>query len=397
MSRLHEALETRRFAEGTVKLPQSSFQDPHIQNIINIIVKDGKFKLPELVASRRDKLVKYLAQKTVSTGGKITHQLIFDWIGKQETRMNKVAAKAPILYHTMKNNVVAGELFHIFQMTELPPQGAKFSTVMFYELVRAVQADQESFFPMENFLDRRRLRQVNFVFMGVGKKTRYDSVPTACATPGGDFAFNVPFCQKLMDWAYLVGEKPKGLKYVSNGGDIPDEYAPIEFLIMHEFMHYVNGDFYYDKIIRGSNGQKADQMTINWVGDFRSNYLLCKSGYQPLPIGLYNDMINYDRQTRYKEMYDLIEQQMKLAKGAAKSGGKGGKKPKPPPYVPKVGDVVENNETWEVGEIVAINADGTVEVKPVDPATLSNSPSPAQPAPPMVNNPAVNGPGRVKP
>jgi hypothetical protein len=52
---------------------------------------------------------------------------------------------------------------------------------------------------------------------------------------------------------------------------------------------------------------QANPTIINWVGDFRSNYLLVKSGYDQLPMGLFNDGINYDRQDTYKEMYDLVK------------------------------------------------------------------------------------------
>jgi len=386
MKRVDEGFENRKFAVGKVNLPQSSLNDPRMQNMIKVICNTGVFKLPTDMSKKKSKLCRTLAQATVGTGGKIQPQMIYDWIAKEQGRMDKVAAKAPILYATMKNNVVAGEVFHFFELMNVPTNAERFTTAMFYRLVRAIRADQDEFFPLASFIDRRRLQNPNFVFTGAGdgKKTKYDNVPTACATPSGDFAFNIPFMQKLIDWAFLIGEKPKGLKYVSNGGDIPDEYAPLEFLIMHEFMHYSNGDFYYHKILRGMNGKaKADGMIINWVGDFRSNYLLCKSGYQALPIGLYNDEINYDRQKTYVEMYRLVEEQMKLAR---KKGGPKPPQPKQPPqgpYVPKIGDIVENHDTYEVGEITKINPDGTVEVTPVDPAKLKAQ-AQAQQQPPVV-------------
>jgi hypothetical protein len=69
-------------------------------------------------------------------------------------------------------------------------------------------------------------------------------------------------------------------------------------------MHYSNDDFYYQKII-----PKANNTIINWVGDFRTNYLLVKSGYEQLPMGLFNDSINYDRQSEYIEMYRLVKEE----------------------------------------------------------------------------------------
>jgi hypothetical protein len=103
-----------------------------------------------------------------------------------------------------------------------------------------------------------------------------------------------------MNFAYAKGMKPKSAKYKSNGGEFPDEWAPIEFLIMHEFYHYTHGDFHFSKVMGGNH-------TIhNWVGDFRSNYDLMKAGYAPIPGGLYNDLVNYDRQTSYREMYEIV-------------------------------------------------------------------------------------------
>jgi hypothetical protein len=52
---------------------------------------------------------------------------------------------------------------------------------------------------------------------------------------------------------------------------------------------------------------KANPKIINWVGDFRTNYLLVKSGFEQLPIGLFSDHVNYDRQKSYKEMYDIVK------------------------------------------------------------------------------------------
>jgi predicted metal-dependent peptidase len=107
--------------------------------------------------------------------------------------------------------------------------------------------------------------------------------------------------------------KPKSKKYENNGGDIPPEWCLIEFLIIHELMHYTHDDFYYTKIY------KADPNIINWVGDFRNNYTMTKIGIEHLPIGLYNDHINYDRQKSYREMYNIVKREFdKLSDDAKK-------------------------------------------------------------------------------
>jgi hypothetical protein len=112
--------------------------------------------------------------------------------------------------------------------------------------------------------------------------------------------------QQLINFAWLKNVKPKGKKYQANGGEIPDYYAPIEFLILHEILHLVQADNYYQK------KYKANHKIINYVGDFRSNYELVKvlGKEHQLPIGLYSDFVNYDRQSSYKEMYDLVKKSL---------------------------------------------------------------------------------------
>ena len=74
-----------------------------------------------------------------------------------------------------------------------------------------------------------KVQKVNALFVS--------NINTAAATPKGEFLFNKKFMQELMDFAMVEGLHPKGKKYVSNGGNIPDCYAYIEFLIIHELLH----------------------------------------------------------------------------------------------------------------------------------------------------------------
>lgn len=309
---LGEVFQQRKFQPGQVKFSTSSFKDPHIIKIANEVAK--------------------------ATG--VSVQTLFDQIQKKVDEFKPIAEKAPILYHTAVHNIIENELFQKFWESEVPSSAPEFSVSMFYRLVRSIRADHDEFFPLRSFIDKRRLMNPKYVFTeqkkepkktftpaeiasGVADKWKKEqaekqkkededaqtskmfNVPTAAATPNGEFIFNKHFMQKLMDYSNLKGITPKGRKYSGNGGPIPDEYAYIEFLIMHEFMHYSNDDFYYQGIIPNAN-----PMVINWVGDFRTNYLLVKSGYEELPIGLFNDMINYDRQKEYVEMYNLVMSEM---------------------------------------------------------------------------------------
>lgn len=290
--RLNEAFQYRKFQPGQVNFPSSSIQDPFIQKVVQLLAHANN----------------------------VTPQQIEQAVEHKVAERNEQAVLIPLLHGTMMKNAVENEVFDMFWNGDVPVNGPKFNTTTFYKLVRAIRADHDEFFPLRGFIDKRRLQnpQYSFVDENTDKKSPYASVNTAAASPNGDFIFNVRFMQKLMDYSHLKQIKPKGSKYISNGGDIPDEYGYIEFLIMHEFMHYSNDDFYYQKII-----PKANPKIINWVGDFRTNYLLVKSGYEPLPIGLYNDSINYDRQKSYIEMYNLVKQEIdKLPTGDQQSIGK---------------------------------------------------------------------------
>jgi len=273
-----EGLENRKYAPGQVKFSASTLNDPHIRKIL---------------------------QEISTTTGKPVSELA-QHIAKEQAEFQDIAKKAPVLYSTLEKNVVEDSTFNMFQKAKVPVNGPKLNTTTFYRLMRSIRADHDEFLPLRSFVDRRTLTTPKIIFTQEGDTGPYRSVTTAAATPTGDFIFNVPFCQALLDYAHLKGLKPKGHKYISNGGDIPDEYAYIEFLIMHEFMHYSNDDFFYQKIIPNANPK-----IINWVGDFRTNYLLVKSGYEQLPIGLFNDDINYDRQAHYVDMYKIVEDEFK--------------------------------------------------------------------------------------
>ena len=297
---LQEALSNRKAAPGSVPFSTSSLQDPWIV-----------------------KSIKYISTETG-----IPEADIIKRVNAKVAEMTNRSKLAPALYQTMLKNAVESEVFGLIwngvptvddtisglarQMGfEIPtkkvgqkPVSTQFSDRTFMQLVRFIKADHDEFFPLRGFVDRRVLENEQWVILPNDNYKQYASITTAAATPSGIFMFDRHFCQKLIDYGELKGLKGNGKKYVSQGGPIPDSYAYIEFLIMHELMHFSNDDFYYQHIIPNANGT-----IINWVGDFRSNYLLVKSGYAQLPMGLYNDAINYDRQSEYTQMYRIVEEE----------------------------------------------------------------------------------------
>lgn len=119
---------------------------------------------------------------------------------------------------------------------------------------------------------------------------KYNDIETAAATPDGFFIFNMNFMRDLINFAEVTGLRMDTPKYQSNGGDIPDSYGYIETLILHEFLHFRFGDF-----SRFTSLKKYSHHTHNVATDLRSNYILLKSGYPQLPLGLYSDEFNTDR------------------------------------------------------------------------------------------------------
>jgi len=68
------------------------------------------------------------------------------------------------------------------------------------------------------------------------------SVKTAAASAEADIIFYKPFAQKLIYYARKKGVQGTASFYESQGGDIPDSYVYIEFLIRHELGHVTRGD-----------------------------------------------------------------------------------------------------------------------------------------------------------
>jgi predicted metal-dependent peptidase len=262
-------------AVGTVS-PKSDLQDPHIRKLIDYLSKTTNQSVQDIEAHLMDKV--------------------------QE--MAGLQKKAPILYASMAHNAIEAELNKLFEKAPQPKAAPTFDPITFSALIRRVKAENASIFPLRNFIDRKPIASPRIILTPskdpIDEK-RFGSIHTAAATPDGEFIFYVPFMQQCLNFAHIKGVTPKSKKYKNNGGDFAPEWSIIEFLILHEFFHYTHADFHYQKVL------KADPQIINWVGDFRSNYDLIKAGHEPIPMGLYNDLINYDRQKTYKEMYDLVK------------------------------------------------------------------------------------------
>lgn len=327
-----EHFDYSRTRLGDVKFSAKDWTHPEIQKILDFYEKETNIPRAEVEA--------------------------FVTLYNQHTQ--KLAKIAPVLYHTMQHNLVEDTLFTILwrglqledtdimdmikkRIDSLPDEmgkniansanvvqfahrlamppikhpvaGAynvfnqKFNRE-FNDLIEYIRAEHEKFNPMRSLVDFKNLKIPAPIFTQDPKdpKPKLDNgkhaVTTAAASSNGDFYFSKQFFQVLADWAYIIDLKPKGAKYKNNGGPFDPCFAYFEFVVIHEFLHFTESDFHYQHII-----PKANPKIINWVGDFRSNHLLVKSGFQQLPMGLYNDMINFDRQQEYIDMYNMVKEE----------------------------------------------------------------------------------------
>lgn len=349
-----EAFVTRKAAPGQVQFKHSTLTDPHIQQII----ADA-------------------SQKTGVPEAKILAEM-----QKYITQIEEMKQYSYLLYDTAARNAAESAVFDLIEHSH-KPHHETFDPVTFMKLIKMVQMEHEQFFPL------RAPGETNYIFnfspiLLPSNKKEYahwnNVINTAAATAKGEFLFNVPFMQKLMTFAEVEGLKPKGKKYVSNGGPIPDAYSYIEFLIMHELLHYTYGDF--------STAKRMPKFTPkehNFASDFRSNYMLVKSGYDQLPMGLFSDHINYDRQGKYAEMVELVHLELKkLPKNlqdvfldiADMDDHPAPQPPSQPPQPPgpprplQVNDVVKEKKTGKFYKVTAITKDGKVETVPATDAEV---------------------------
>lgn len=270
----------KKMAIGTVS-KKSQLSDPHIQ-----------------------KVIKHISQATGKSVSDIENHLL-----NKVKEFEEIRIKSPILYNSIANNILEQELYKYLRTGNIKaPAGVdKFNPVTFSALVRRIKAEHPSLFPLRNFYNKKPIVAPRMILVPTDNKDdkKFNTIHTAAATPNGEFIFNVVCAQNDMNFAYIQNIKPNSKKYKHNGGPFPDEWAPVEFTILHEFYHYTHGDFHYMKVMGG-------HPTIhNWASDFRTNYDLIKAGHHPYTEGLFNDHINYDRQQTYQEMYEIVEREFK--------------------------------------------------------------------------------------
>jgi hypothetical protein len=336
-----EAFDISRRARGEIKFKTSSIRDPHILSVIAEVSKKTGVPPKEIVQHIQDKV----------------------------SKLTEIQKYSPILYDIAVKNAVESAAFDL--VADVDNQNfEKFNPLTFDSLIKLIRREHRQFFPVRQPGSHKYVYGFNPILVPTKNRdlSGYNSVSTAAATPRGEFIFNIEFMQKLMDWATIEHLVPQGKKYISNGGVIPDCYGYIEFLIVHELLHFSYGDFNY-----GKQMPEFSHQVHNMASDFRSNYMLIKNGYSQLPIGLYSDDVNSDRQESYREMAQLVHDELKklpqnLQNLVPKPADDHSSPPEPSPL--EVGDLVKNKDTGEIGRITKINRDGSLETELVDPNSL---------------------------
>lgn len=299
---IYEGMST---AASNVSLKKSSISDPNIQKTIKLYASAKSMSVPEAQAKFKAALSKYIRDLGVS---------------KMNSNAVDNAAESVAFQFIQELNPADLDLedYGIDDPADLLDRD------YFFDLTQYVLGENSQFFPLRNPFEKKSVRPYFFITPdhlplindARLKQSAKDHCKTAFCTPNAEMVFNRKFSEQLALSALINKPKLTSKKYKSNGGPIPDHYCYLEFVIMHELLHYSSGDHFYTKpmVKRIKNkypnmGSRADTI-LNYVGDFINNWQLVKSGYPQLPIGLFSDNVNYDKYETYEEIIDAVVKDM---------------------------------------------------------------------------------------
>lgn len=293
--------EDLSWAKNDFKLKKSSISDPNIQETIKIYAKAKGISFNDAEDSFKLMLDKQIKNLGVA-------------------KINKNAIE----------NAAESVAFQLLQQLnpedlDLSAYGIKDSEDLldrdyFYDLTQYVLGENSQFFPLRNPFEKRAVKPSFFItpdHLPLIKDERLKSsaknnCDTAFCTPNAEMVFSRKFSEQLAVSALINKVKPKSKKYQSNGGPIPDHYAYLEFVIMHELLHFSAGDHFYTEPMVKKIAKKYPKVAgrahtiLNYVGDFINNWTLAKSGYAQLPIGLFSEDVNYDKFDSYEDIISAV-------------------------------------------------------------------------------------------
>jgi hypothetical protein len=350
--------DIRRRTKGEVPFRASSLIDPHIQKVIQQLSSDTGVSINDITKQVSEKIDEF----------------------------KELQKYSPMLHDTLILNAAENAVFKLIRTSKIKidPELTKFNPRIFKKLLKIINQEQmgvtgsKGIFPLRVPGETRVITSVDAILVPVEDNPdleQFNDITTAAVTPKGQFIFNVPFMEQLLYYGAVVEIKPNGQKYISNGGIIPDNYCYIEFLILHELYHYMYGDFkFYEKY------KKFGHTAHNIASDFRSNYILVKNGYTQLPIGLFSDDLNLDRDetNNYYKLLKIVDRELKKLPKRYQAWVENELSPDEHPkqeqeqeqeqekvtWNPQVGDIVLNNLTGKFVKVTQVHDDGTADVEP---------------------------------
>lgn len=254
--------------KGNVTFETADINTPYVQKIIDEIAKRSN--------KSRDEVLKEI---------------------EEEHEQFKQNIQGPDrMFAVQRQNSIESIIFNKLE----PTDADKLDERTFNYMFKAIIAKNKTFLKIEDRITGKKVK-FNVILTPqpafVKQPDWVKSVGTAAASPEGDVVFNKAFASKLIAYASAKDVKAKGSMYISNGGTVPDSYAYIEFLILHEIYHIIHADHFQQSRTEGMTGKMQ-----NYLGDFITNYNLVKAGYAQLPIGLFSNDYNFDK---FKTMVDM--------------------------------------------------------------------------------------------
>jgi hypothetical protein len=348
--RQFEAFDLTQKEKEQVAFRKSTPTDPHIQKVVNQISAETGVPAHELMQKMQEGMDK----------------------------LTEVGKYSKLLYDTILLNRAENAAFDLIRHSKNPVNydNTKFNLGTFLELLQLIQDDYPEIFGGKgNGLaapgDFRRIYEITPIIVPSSKpeiKSKgFNQVTTAAATADGDFIFNKAFMEQLLYYGAAIDIQPTQAKYECNGGIIPNNYCYIEFLIMHELLHYVYGDF-----AAGARFKQFSHTVHNWASDLRSNYMLVKNGYTQLPLGLFSNDLNFDRPEtdNYEKLVTVVAKELaklprQLEAWVEEQGNMDEHEEEQEPWEPQIGEIVIHNKQGTFGRITKILPDGTYETTPV--------------------------------
>lgn len=362
---LAEAILTNRvFQKGQTPFRSSTIDDPFVKNFIQNFSKITGLSTDDVVHAINYRMNKYEKLKNYSP---YLYDVLYKNIGE--------TVVFNLMFDTSLYNIDLSITGRVIENPDIP---IHLDFKILFDLIKAISREGSGFFPMRmggsGSIKQKNSLDPIFVPSNNPKHKQFNKVSTAAMSHAGDLILNIHFMQKLLVFGNMIGLKCDSGKYISQGGTIPDEYGYIETLIYHEILHYTYGDFQLN-----DRYPKKFSKYHNYATDFRSNYILAKSNLPQLPIGLYSDDLNFDREetNTYKKLLATVITEMKKvppellndiptldnAETAEQQSGK-----KDPANdddnqgadIPKPGDRVHNTITKKTGIVIAVRPDESI-------------------------------------